>query len=208
MRQLGCTSSADSTRAFYEQRAKEYATAMPSAWMEPTLSIFANRLPEGARVIDLGCGAGHELALFRRRGVDAIGLDYSRAMAFLAHDHSGAPVVVGDLRRLPFADGTFDGAWAAASLLHLRGEEVKTALDEARRILRPDGFFFTSVKAGLGEERDRHGRWFSYFETAQWMEHLGASGFEVIGSGSDYERRRSKLSREDISWINCTARRK
>ncbi|HEX3885399.1 MAG TPA: class I SAM-dependent methyltransferase [Stellaceae bacterium] len=197
----------DSTRAFYEERASEYATSTRIGWMEPVLSAFVDILPVGARVIDLGCGAGRDLALFRKRGLQAIGIDYSRSLVLMACEHSGAPVIVGDMRRLPFSQEVFDGAWAAASFLHLRRDEVKGALDEARRVIRPHGLFFTSLKAGSGGELDRHGRWFSYFEAAEWISRLGDSGFEVLDRGSDYERRRSNLASEDISWINFTARR-
>jgi SAM-dependent methyltransferase len=197
----------DSTRAFYERRATEYAASVPSSWMEAVLSEFAARLPAHARAIDLGCGAGRDLNLFRKQGIEALGLDYSRALALLARARSGAPVVVGDMRRLPFAAWSFDGAWASASLLHLRRYELQGALNEAYRVLRPGGLLFTSIKAGSGEERDKHGRWFSYYGLDEWIGHLGDSGFSIIETQFDHERRRSSLAAEDISWIRCVARR-
>jgi SAM-dependent methyltransferase len=196
------------TRAFYEQRASEYAASTLNAPMEPILSAFAARMPVDAKVIDLGCGAGRDLALFRARGLNPVGLDYSIALALLAHRHSGAPVVVGDIRRLPVVSGVFHGAWAAASLLHLRRAENLAALAEVRRVLRPKGLLFTSMKRGSGEEQDQHGRWFSYFEPEEWTSCLEEAGFDVLDAKSEHEFRRTNLSAEDISWFNCTARRK
>lgn len=196
------------TRAFYEKNASGYADTTLNAPIAPILLAFAAQLPAGGKVIDLGCGAGRDLALFRLRGLQPVGLDYSRALSFLAQRHSDAPVVIGDMRVLPFASEVFDGGWAAASLLHLRRNEIPSALAEAHRVLRPKSLLFTSMKRGSGEDQDRHGRWFFYFEPAQWIAYLEEAGFEVLETKSDHERRRSSLLTENISWINCIARRR
>ncbi len=196
------------TRTFYEQRASEYAESTLNARMEPLVSAFATLLPPGAKVVDLGCGGGRDLRLFQQRDVEVVGLDYSRALSLLAHRYSGAPVVVGDIRRLPFASNVFDGVWAAASLLHVRRDEMPDTLAEIRRVLRHNGLLFTSMKRGYGEVQDRHGRWFSYFEPKEWIRSLKEVGFEVLDAKSDRKRPQSTTSTEDSSWINCTARRK
>lgn len=197
----------DSTRTFYEQRASEYAAALPASRMESVLSDFVRLLPRGARVIDLGCGAGYDLSLFLERDIEAFGLDYSRQLGSLARGHSGAPVVIGDMRQLPFAPSTFDGAWASASLLHLERHEVRGVLDEIYRLLRPRGLVFTSIKSGQGEQRDEHGRWFCYYDPAEWTARLGEAGFEILETQFENERRQSRLADEHISWIRCIARR-
>ena len=197
-----------STRDFYEHYASEYAASTLHAPIEPLLSVFAARLPVGGNIVDLGCGAGRDLALFRRHALRPVGLDNSRALSLLAHRYSGAPVIVGDLRCLPFARKVFDGVWGVASLLHLRREDIAGALAKVRRVLRPNGLVFTSMKRGSGEDQDKHGRWFSYFAPAEWTAHLKDAGFEVLDTKFNYECRRSSLSTEEICWINCTAHRK
>ena len=57
-------------------------------------------------------------------------------------------MVVADMRAIPFADASFDGVWASASLLHLPRSELAVALREINRILRSDGLLFASVKTG------------------------------------------------------------
>ena len=57
-------------------------------------------------------------------------------------DPATGPDVVGtviDMHPL-FDDGAFDAIWSSHSLEHLYGHEVLLALDEFRRVLRPDGF--------------------------------------------------------------------
>jgi len=83
------------TWAFYERRAAQYAEATLSQSMERWLSPFMARLPAGAPVVDLGCGAGRDLKFLRVAGFAAIGLDRSEPLARIAGRHSNAPVVVG-----------------------------------------------------------------------------------------------------------------
>ena len=63
--------------------------------------------PPGARLLDIGCGAGASLDLLRALGYEAIGLDLSRKLLLEASDNS--PRVQGDSGALPFADSSFDG---------------------------------------------------------------------------------------------------
>ena len=69
-------------------------------------------LAPGARLLDLCCGQGRHAVPLARLGLRVTGLDLSRpllARAAAAAD-GGPPVglVAADMRRLPFADGSFD----------------------------------------------------------------------------------------------------
>jgi ubiquinone/menaquinone biosynthesis C-methylase UbiE len=59
-------------------------------------------------LLDLCCGSGRHSLRFVERGVLPVGLDYSAPLLELAHarDHAFA-LVRGDMRALPFADGSF-----------------------------------------------------------------------------------------------------
>ena len=51
-----------------------------------------------------------------------------------------------DVRCLPFADQTFDWAISVATYHHIKGKtERQTALNELRRVLKPDGEAFITV---------------------------------------------------------------
>jgi SAM-dependent methyltransferase len=169
-----------STRAFYERHAAEYAAATLRAPMERFIKRFSQGLPPSARVADLGCGGGRDLRLLRERGLDPIGLDSAEGLAVLARQYSGASVVVGDLRSLPFGANVFDGIWASASLLHLRRAHMSAALTEIFRVMRAGGVFFGSVKSGKGETQDADGRWFTYYDVQEWTELLGQAGLQDV----------------------------
>ena len=112
------------------------ATWSSSARYESELERLALglSLPRDAAIIDVGCGTGTALDWFRGRGARAIGIDRSDAWARACRS---PPVVQGDAARLPFRDGSFDGAILMHALAHIVAP--KATLGEIRRLLRPGG---------------------------------------------------------------------
>jgi SAM-dependent methyltransferase len=195
------------TKRFYESNATTYAEATWKLSMGQQVSNFTARLPSGATVVDLGCGAGRDLKAFSDCGFFAVGLDISAPLASIAQQHSGCPVVIADLRYLPLASARFDGVWASASLLHLARNDIGQALAEIFRILKPDGVFFSSMKAGLGERADEQGRWYSYYDVEQWRSLLERAGFQALSLQSSLQHT-GTLSPTSTTWISSIARRK
>jgi SAM-dependent methyltransferase len=100
----------------------------------------------GDLVIDLGCGSGRALLWNRDLGATSIGIDISPF--FSADARQEVDLLLGDLRRLPFADGTFAKAWSLDVLEHLSPDALRAMLREAARILKPGGalFVYTHVR--------------------------------------------------------------
>ena len=97
-------------------------------------------------VVDLGCGSGRALLWNRDRGVTAVGIDIS---PFFSSDaRQEIDLLLGDLRRLPFADATFTKAWSLDVLEHLSPDALRAMLKEAGRVLKPGGgmFVYTHVR--------------------------------------------------------------
>lgn len=103
---------------------------------------LSDQLPDGAEVLDLGCGTGVPTA---RQMVEAghrvTGVDLSAGMLKLARDN----VPEADFRRMDFADigesglGPFDGVTMFFSLLMLGREEIPLALRTVHGLLREGG---------------------------------------------------------------------
>src|SRR5580765_466905 len=106
--------AAAGTRRYYDDNARIYSEA--SVWLplNDAFEPFVARLTAGARVLDLGCGAGRDLRALSLRGFRSIGLDVSLPLVELAAQFSGCPVIQGDMRTIPFEDGAFGGIWASA----------------------------------------------------------------------------------------------
>lgn len=118
-------------------------------------------LPEGARVLELGCGDGRTLAALGTRSCTAVGLDLSSAALALCRPAAGRPapwLVRGDARRLPFRDGSFDAVLLLHVLGHGRADERRTMAAEAVRVTEPGGrlhlrvFSREDLRAGAGRE--------------------------------------------------------
>lgn len=103
------------------------------------------RLRPGDRVLDLGCGTGHDaLRLAERVGPDGsvVGVDSSAAMIETARRgaaETGLPVEfhLGDATRLEFPDASFDAVHTERVLVHV--PEPVRALREMVRVVRPGG---------------------------------------------------------------------
>jgi SAM-dependent methyltransferase len=59
------------------------------------------------RVLDLACGPGRHAAELERLGGQVVGFDLSRAMLRRARERTGARLIRGDMRALPFREGSF-----------------------------------------------------------------------------------------------------
>jgi SAM-dependent methyltransferase len=97
-------------------------------------------------VADLGCGSGRTLLWNRDWGAAAVGIDI--APFFSSDARREVDLLIGDLRKLPFADGTFTKAFSLDVLEHLSPEALRGMLAEASRVLAPGGglFVYTHVR--------------------------------------------------------------
>jgi SAM-dependent methyltransferase len=92
------------------------------------------------RVVDLGCGSGRTLLWNADWGAATVGIDISPFFADEAR--AGIDLLLGDLRKLPFADGAFTKACSLDVLEHLSPDALRGMLTEAARVLAPGGALF------------------------------------------------------------------
>lgn len=97
----------------------------------------------GDRVLDVGCGAGHEAVSLAARGAVAVGADLSTDMVLAARNRAATEkkqwvaFAQADCHALPFAAGAFDGCRIERVLQHI--ESPERVLAECRRVIRPGG---------------------------------------------------------------------
>ena len=195
---LGECTAMDSTMAFYEAHADDYARRTLDADLSDVRRRFARSLTPGARILDLGCGPGRDLRAFSELGFAPVGLDASPALVRIARSVSGVPVTVGRIEEIEF-DREFDGVWACASLLHIRRQDLSLTLRRVRAALKPGAPFFASVQEGSGDSRAADGRIFTYFEEREFQSALSDHGFSETESWRTADSLREGRR---LTWLN------
>ena len=160
----------------------------------PRRDWLLGRVARGARVLDVGCGAGEFATALREAGAVPVGVDVAREALRRAAERDPAL----DLRLwahgepLPAEDASFDVAWAGEVLEHV--VDLAPWLSEVRRVLRPGGELLVSTPhhgpgrllalalsrrrfAAHFEPRGDHVRFFS---PATLRELLDDLGFDVL----------------------------
>ncbi len=174
--------------------------------LERALAAFASRVVAPRRVLDLGCGPGRDIDYLAQLGCWGVGLDLSPGMLVEARRRfPAAPLVQADLRSVPLADGTFDGVWACASLLHLPRCQLPIALAQIARLLkRPGGVLYLALKDGQGEQwladHKGHRRLFSFYQFSEVATSLHQAKFQIVEGWVDPDQ-----AGRDRSWINVVA---
>jgi SAM-dependent methyltransferase len=123
----------------------EMSRLVLGSFFGPIAADVAAAAPDGARVLEVGCGPGHlSIRLARQHGLDVTGLDLDPAMIERARanagrsedgDERGPSFIVGDVAALPFPDESFDLVVSTMSMHHWA--DPTAGLAEIDRVLRP-----------------------------------------------------------------------
>jgi SAM-dependent methyltransferase len=95
--------------------------------------------------MDLGCGAGDSVELFRSVDpeVDWVGVDIEESAEVATRTRADAEFVTFDGEHLPFEDGRFELVYCKQVLEHV--ERPRELLREVARVLEPGGWFAGST---------------------------------------------------------------
>lgn len=114
---------------------------------ETTMHHLRRYLKPGHKVLDIGAGTGRYASALMAEGysVKAVELVKHNIDVFLKREPS-ADVVQGDARNMPFIESDYaDITLLLGPLYHLIGDEEKLkALEEAKRVTKPDGLIFVA----------------------------------------------------------------
>lgn len=125
----------------YEANAHAFDNARRTKFEERGwLQRFRMPLPRGARVLDLGCGAGEPVTRFLiESGCSVTGVDLSSKMIALCRTRFGRHRwIEGDMRSVAI-DGPFDGVLAWDSFYHLHQSDQAEMLERIAHWLEPGG---------------------------------------------------------------------
>ena len=191
-------------RQGYAEWAPTYDGPNPMVEAEQSLvhSLLAPSLRPGVVVLDAACGTGRHTAWLEAKGCRAVGIDVTAAMLHRASARTERTgLVQGDLRALPLVSGSVDVCLCALALCHL--PDLRPALRELARVLRPGGRLVVSDPHGRGEYTGGQGFYGTggvarprfvrnyHHQASEWIEAFGDSGFTIE---SCYEPRLDSLA--------------
>jgi len=100
------------------------------------------RFLANGRILEGGCGLGDKVYCLHSNGFSAFGVDFAEETVRRINEcFPELDVRVGDVRRLEFSDGFFDGYWSIGVIEHFR-EGYGSVLNEMRRVVKPGGYVF------------------------------------------------------------------
>lgn len=145
---------------------------------------LAARLPDGARVLELGCGNGVDARLlaerFRVTGVDVSGEQVARAQVAVP----GATFVHADFTELELPAGSFDAVASFYVFNHVPRERLEPLYERIHSWLVPGGLFLTAL--GCSDTEAWTGEWlgttmfFSSFPPETNSLQLRRAGFRLL----------------------------
>jgi SAM-dependent methyltransferase len=131
-------------------------------WYAATRSLLVDQLgpflPATGRYLDAGGGTGATGSWLAKRGRLVVADLEPRALPLYRRGHPDVTgLTVADLRRLPFADGSFDAAVCVTVLYHAAIDSPAAVVGELARVVKPGGIV-SLLEPGVRRLRRAHDR--------------------------------------------------
>lgn len=171
---------------------------------------FADALPAGAFVLELGCAGGRDSEFFVKKKFKVMGVDLSEVFIREAKKRiPQAKFICADVRKLDFPKESFHGIWANAILLHISINEIPGVLQSIYGLLKPGGLLHIRVKEGQGEKEVKDsfskdvGRTFTFFSKEEIERFVVDAGLIIIKTQVIADEAR----RKEVNWISLFAKK-
>ncbi len=149
---------------------------------------FMERLPENAKVLDAGCGAGIPISQMLSERFQVTGVDFSEAQIELAKQNvPNAQFLCQDMTKLDFPESTFDGITSYYAIIHIPRQEHQALLANFHRMLKPGGVALLCLGAehlinDVDENYFGTRMYWSHYDTDTYLKMLQDCGFSMIWS--------------------------
>jgi ubiquinone/menaquinone biosynthesis C-methylase UbiE len=168
----------------YDQCAGRYASVRVHE-IEEDLTLLIEQLDDGAKVLDIGCGAGVPIAKALAQHFEVTGVDISREMILLSRKKVPEGTFIhADVMEVEFPESKFDAVVSFYTIFHVPKEKHRALFKRIQRWLKVGGYLLVTV---ANEDEDPytaefHGvtMYWSNYGLEEYLEILGETGFEII----------------------------
>ncbi len=132
------------TADFWDQQwGNDFAGDVKSVSDDSNVVVLTKRfLPPSAKILEGGCGRGQYVYALSKNGYETYGVDYAQeTVKKINQEFPDLKVSFGDVTKLPFADGEFDGYWSIGVIEHFY-EGYGETINEMSRVVKNGGFLF------------------------------------------------------------------
>jgi ubiquinone/menaquinone biosynthesis C-methylase UbiE len=183
------------TAEFYQERSpyskfRDVTSARASLvkWYRGLMKYYdrgwSTAYPLSSTVLEVGCGHGAIIEHLRRRGLQAVGLEYSQWLAAQLRSLDGTVSVgVADARQLPVETRSVGSLVAIEVIEHIA--HPLSALREFNRVLRPGGTMILTTPNPRADmlplyESTREPTHISVHTAAEWVSMVREAGFSRV----------------------------
>ena len=132
----------------YKKTGRHFISSLD--YMPELLNLLKKR--NVTNVLDLGCGSGTHISHLAKHGFEVYGIDVSQQAIEIAKERLKAKKLEGNLKvgsiykRLPYEDDFFDAVISFRTTHHAKLGDIRKAIKEIERILRPHGLIFMTIR--------------------------------------------------------------
>lgn len=192
------------TLDYYSGEAEHYLSSRPDN-VSRHLREFLKQLTPGARILELGCGAGRDSEAMIAAGFHVDPTDGVAEIAAIAAKRLQREVRVMRFDQLDVGD-VYDAVWANASLHHVPRRQFPVILQSIFQALKPGGLHFANYKRGNSDRRDSKNRHYSHLTLKSLRElYVSSADWEIVSS-LEYEGG-GACEGSNSPWVAITVRR-
>jgi len=188
----------DKTIEYYNINAEKFYNNTVGIELIDIYLKFLKYIPDGGRILDLGCGSGRDSLYFIQNGYDVISMDGSEEMVKLSSELTKRETLFLRIEDIDFQN-QFNGIWASASLLHIDKNLTESVFNILCNALRNDGILYASYQYGTGTSI-LEGRYYNNYDVTSFAELIdNVNNFEIL---TNWITKDLRPEMEDENWLN------
>lgn len=167
---------------YYNNIANDYFRSSAAIVIKDKIDQFISSL-SGKKVLDVGCGPGHDTNYLRKKGLDCIGIDLSERMIEIARQNFGKKFEIMDFFNLKFKNDYFDGLWCSSMFVHVARNDLPKILRNFRKVLKNNGSLgIITVQKQKVIKNKNDTRAYIMYGKKELEDYLRRNGYKILAS--------------------------